>query len=224
MSALYIVPTPIGNLEDITLRALHVLKNCDVILAEDTRQTAKLLAAYSIQKKVLPYHMVNEHQKVEEYANLIESSPNYVALVSDAGTPGISDPGYLLIKVCIQKNISVVSIPGPTAFVTALVASGFPTNQFVFEGFLPHKKGRQTRLKLLSLEHRTIILYESPHRIEKLIQEINTYFSPDCQVVIARELTKIYEEYIRGTVQEILSKLKEKKLKGEMVILIHNPA
>lgn len=222
ISKLYLVPTPIGNLEDITLRALRILKEVDIILAEDTRQTHKLLSHYGISKDVFPYHLNNEHQRVEQYVQRIIGG-QVTALVSDAGTPGISDPGFLLVRACIQNHISVESLPGPSALTTALVASGLPCDAFVFEGFLPHKKGRQTTLKKLAQESRTIVLYESPHRIKKLLLELQTFFSSETQVVIGRELTKIHEEYIRGNVTEVSTVFEKREPKGEMVVIINQP-
>ncbi len=219
MSKLYIIPTPIGNLEDITLRAIRMLKEVDLILAEDTRQTHKLLSHLGIQKEVHAYHLNNEHQKTPYYIDQLMLGKN-IGLVSDAGTPGISDPGFMLVRACIQHQIKVESLPGPSALITALVGSGLPCDSFVFEGFLPHKKGRQTLLKKLALEDRTIVLYESPHRIQKLLAEILEFMGETTQVVIGRELTKLYEEYIRGSILEVITVFEKKEPKGEFVVLI----
>lgn len=219
MGILYVVPTPIGNLEDISFRAIRILKEVHLILAEDTRQTGKLLKNYDISNPLRAFHQHNEHKKLEEYISLILSSGS-VALVSDAGTPGISDPGFLLIRECIKQGIDVVSIPGATAAITALVGSGMPCDRFVFEGFLPQKKGRQTKVKQLAHESRTIVLYESPHRLLKLLEEIKTYISFERKVVVARELTKVYEEYVRGTPDEIILHFQDKAVKGEIVVII----
>ena len=219
MGVLYVVPTPIGNLEDISFRAIRILKEVHLILAEDTRQTGKLLKHYDISNPLRAFHQHNEHKKLEEYISLILSS-GAVALVSDAGTPGISDPGFLLIRECIKQGIEVISIPGATAAITALVGSGMPCDRFVFEGFLPQKKGRQSKIKQLSEEERTIVLYESPHRLLKLMEEIKAYISSERKVVVARELTKVYEEYVRGTPDEIILHFQDKAVKGEIVVII----
>lgn len=219
MSKLYVVPTPIGNLEDITHRAVRILENVDLILAEDTRKTGILLKKYKISKKTLSHHKFNEHKFAERLSERIMNG-EIMALVSEAGTPGISDPGYLLIRECLQKQVDVECLPGPTAFVPALVASGLPSDRFVFEGFLPHKKGRQKRLNELSEETRTIILYESPFRIRKCLQQLIPLFGKDRQACLARELTKIHEEFTRGTLEEILLGLGDADPKGECVILI----
>jgi 16S rRNA (cytidine1402-2'-O)-methyltransferase len=216
---LYLIPTPIGNLEDITLRALRILKEVDLILAEDTRTSGKLLKHYDIQTPMQSYHMFNEHQKTEGYTQQI-SEGRIIALITDAGTPGISDPGYMLVKSCIEKNISVECLPGATAFVPALAISGLPSHEFVFVGFLPPKKGRQTKLKELSKESRTLILYESPHKINTTLEQISEIFGEDRRISISRELTKMYEETLRGSVGEILKIGKEKPWKGEIVLLI----
>jgi 16S rRNA (cytidine1402-2'-O)-methyltransferase len=217
---LYIIPTPIGNLEDITLRALLILKEVDVILAEDTRQTSKLLKHYDISKKLVAHHQHNEHKTLERIIDSIKSGET-MALVSDAGTPAISDPGFLLVRECIKNDIDVECLPGATAFVPALVNSGFPCDKFIFEGFLPHKKGRQTRLKLLSEETRTIIFYESPHRLLKTLKQFVEYFGGERQVSVSRELTKIHEENIRGTVIELINYYENNTLKGEIVIIVN---
>ncbi len=222
-SKLYIVPTPIGNLKDITLRALDVLREVDTILAEDTRTTMNLLAHYNISpKKLQPYHKFNEHKTVQGLVERIRAGET-MALVTDAGTPGISDPGYLLIRSCIDAGINIEVLPGATALIPALVASGFPTDRFVFEGFLPHKKGRQKKLKSLVDEERTIVLYESPYRLMKLLEEIKQYFGPERKVSVARELTKIYEEVVRGTIDEVIEYFTGKKIKGEIVVVIAPP-
>lgn len=217
---LYLIPTPIGNLEDITLRALRILKEVDVILAEDTRQTSKLLKHYEITKKLVAHHQHNEHKTLERIIDSIKGG-EIMALVSDAGTPAISDPGFLLVRECIKNNIEVECLPGATAFVPALVNSGFPCDKFIFEGFLPHKKGRQTRLKLLAEETRTIIFYESPHRLIKTLKQFAEYFGKERLVSVSRELTKIHEENIRGTVIELINYYENNTLKGEIVIIVN---
>ncbi len=219
MSKLYIIPTPIGNLEDITLRALKILKEVDFILAEDTRQSSKLLNHYEISKKLVAHHQHNEHQTVDRIIDAIKNV-GCVALVSDAGTPGISDPGFLLVRECIKNGIEVECLPGATAFVPALVNSGFPCDKFVFEGFLPHKKGRQTRLKFLQNETRTIIFYESPHRLLKTLTQFAEYFGENRPISVSRELTKIHEENVRGTVTELIDYYTTHTLKGELVIIV----
>lgn len=218
-SRLYLVPTPIGNLEDITLRAIKILKEADVILAEDTRTSGKLLKHYHIETPMLSHHMHNEHKMVDRIVARILAGENF-ALISDAGTPGISDPGFLLARACIEKGIEVDCLPGATAFVPALVNSGFPNDKFVFEGFLPIKKGRQTRLKLLSEETRTIIFYESPHKLIKTLQQFETYFGENRMVSVSRELTKLYEETRRGTVKEVKDHFIDHPPKGEIVIVV----
>jgi 16S rRNA (cytidine1402-2'-O)-methyltransferase len=220
MSKLYIIPTPIGNLKDITLRALETLQEVDVILAEDTRQTSKLLKHYNIDKKLIAHHQHNEHQKIERVIDEIKSGV-VIGLVSDAGTPAISDPGFLLTRECIKNGIEVETLPGATAFVPALVNSGFPCDKFVFEGFLPHKKGRQTRLNILKEETRTVIFYESTHRLIKTLTQLAEFFGEDRQVSVSRELTKMHEENIRGTVKEVLEYYNNNVIKGEIVIVVH---
>jgi len=215
---LYIVATPIGNLDDITFRAIETLKNVDLIACEDTRRTKILLEKYGIAKNLVSYYNYNERQRAEELLRELKSGKN-IALVSDSGTPGISDPGYVIIKRAIQENITVVPIPGATAFVCALVASGLPMDEFVFVGFLPHKKGRKTKLEKLSQEERTIIIYESPHRILKTLNELIEYFG-DREIVVAKELTKVHEEFFRGKISEVLKKLTPDKIKGEFVIVV----
>lgn len=215
---LYIVSTPIGNLDDITLRAIEVLKSVDLIACEDTRRTLILLEKFNIAKKLVSYYNYNERQRTEELISHLKLGKN-IALVSDSGTPGISDPGYILIKRAIDENIQVIPIPGPTAFVSALVVSGLPMDEFVFVGFLPHKKGRKTKLQKLAQEERTIILYESPHRLLKTLNEILEVFG-DREIAVAKELTKVHEEIFRGKVSEVLNKLTPDKIKGEFVIVI----
>ncbi|MDP4291730.1 MAG: 16S rRNA (cytidine(1402)-2'-O)-methyltransferase [Bacteroidota bacterium] len=219
MAKLYIVPTPIGNLEDFTFRAVRILKEVDVILAEDTRVTAKLLSHYGIDKKLVPHHQHNEHKTVEYIASMIANGMS-LALVTDAGTPGISDPGFMLVRECLRQGLEVETLPGATAFVPALVNSGLPIDRFLFEGFLPHKKGRQTKLKWLAQQPYTIVLYESPYRLLKTLDQIAEFFGSDRQVSVARELTKIYEENIRGTVSEVKSYFNQKTIKGEIVIIV----
>lgn len=223
MSKLCIVPTPIGNLEDITLRAIRILGACDLIFAEDTRVTKKLLNHLEINKPVFAFHAHNEHKALAGALERIQSL-DLVVLVSDAGTPGISDPGFLLARACVQAGIEVECLPGPTAFVPALVASGLPCDKFVFEGFLPHKKGRQTRLTLLAEEERTVILYESPHRLVKCLGQIAEFFGPTREVCVVRELSKFFEEYKRGTAQEVMTYYEAHPPKGEIVILIAGKA
>ncbi len=219
MSKLYIVPTPIGNLKDITLRAIEVLKTVDLILAEDTRTSGKLLKYFEINTPSQSHHMHNEHKTVDNLVQKLQVGTN-IALISDAGTPAISDPGFLLTRACIENNIEVECLPGATAFVPALVNSGLPNDKFVFEGFLPVKKGRQTRLKLLAEETRTIIFYESPHKLIKTLTHFCEYFGEDRQVSVSRELTKLYEETIRGTMKEVLFHYTNKPPKGEIVIVV----
>jgi len=216
---LYVVPTPIGNLKDITLRSLEVLKEVDLILAEDTRTTSNLLNHYQIIKQLSPYHQHNEHKVVQHLVDQL-SAGKKMALVTDAGTPGISDPAFLLIRECIKAEIRVESLPGPTAFVPALVNSGIPSNRFVFEGFLPVKKGRQTLLKGLVEEDRTMIFYESPARLVKTLEDFIEHFTPDRSCCVSRELTKIFEENKRGTLREVCNHFKEKNVKGEVVIIV----
>jgi len=219
MPKLCLVPTPIGNLEDITLRAIRMFKECDVIFAEDTRVTKKLLNHLEINKQVLPFHAHNEHKMLQSTIDRIKSNALTV-LVSDAGTPGISDPGFLLARACVIENIELECLPGPTAFVPALVVSGFPCDKFVFEGFLPHKKGRQTRLRLLAQEERTIILYESPHRLLKCLEQIKEFFGDERKVSVSREISKFYEDHQRGTASELHTYYTQKPAKGEIVIVI----
>jgi len=216
---LYLVPTPIGNLKDITLRALEVLKDVDVILAEDTRTTSHLLNHYQITKQLSPYHQHNEHKVLQHLVSqLLEGKK--MAVVTDAGTPGISDPAFLLVRECIKVGVKVECLPGATAFVPALVNSGIPTNRFCFEGFLPIKKGRQTLLKQLAEEERTLIFYESPMRLVKTLEEFIIYFGEERQCSVSRELSKMFEENKQGTLREVADHFKEKTVKGEIVIVV----
>jgi len=219
MSKLYLVPTPLGNLGDITLRAIRVLKEADLILAEDTRTTGILLKKYEISNKLAPYHIFNEHKTVHSLVERIRSGET-MALVSDAGTPSISDPGYLLVRACIDKSIPVECLPGPAALIPALVNSGLPSDRFCFEGFLPHKKGRQKRLASLAHESRTIILYESPHRLVKTLTELAQHLGAERRCSVSRELTKLHEETVRGTLNEVQSYFSRKDPKGEIVITV----
>lgn len=219
MSKLVLVPTPIGNLEDITLRAIRLLREADIIFSEDTRVTKKLLDHLEISKKCLPFHAHNEHRFLEKSIDLIQGV-ELAVLVSDAGTPGISDPGFLLVRACIQNEIQVECLPGPTAFVPALVGSGFPSDKFVFEGFLPHKKGRQTRLKLLCNEERTVILYESPHRLLKTLEQMADFFEPTREICVVREISKMFETFHRGSLENLTDFFKQNPAKGEIVLLI----
>jgi 16S rRNA (cytidine1402-2'-O)-methyltransferase len=216
---LYLVPTPIGNLKDITLRAIEVLKEVDLILAEDTRNTSHLLNHYQITKPLSPYHQHNEHKIVQHLVRQLQEGKK-MAVVTDAGTPGISDPAFLLVRECIKVGIKVECLPGATAFVPALVNSGIPTNRFVFEGFLPIKKGRQTLLKQLAEEERTMIFYESPMRLVKTLEEFSTYFGAERICSVSRELTKLFEENRRGTLSEVAAHFAEKTVKGEIVIVV----
>ena len=216
---LLIVPTPIGNLEDITLRAISTLKSVDLILAEDTRTSGKLLKHFEISTSMQSYHMHNEHKILDRIIEKLKSGFK-IALISDAGTPAISDPGFLLTRACVAEQIPVECLPGATAFVPALVNSGLPNDRFIFEGFLPIKKGRQTRLKLLAEEERTIVLYESPHKLNKTLEQICLFFGEDRQISISRELTKLFEETRRGTAKELLDHYSKAAVKGEIVIVI----
>lgn len=216
---LYLVPTPIGNLKDITLRALDVLKEVDLVLAEDTRTTSHLLTHYQINKPITPYHQHNEHKVLSHLVAQLKEGKK-MAVVTDAGTPGISDPAFLLVRECIREDIKVECLPGATAFVPALVNSGLPVNSFVFEGFLPVKKGRQTLLKKLAEEERTIVFYESPNRLVKTLEELINYFGPERQCSVSRELTKMFEENRRGSLREVGAYFKEKQVKGEIVVVI----
>ena len=219
MSKLYVVPTPIGNFGDITLRALEVLKKVDVILAEDTRTTSVLLKHFNIENKLASHHKFNEHKTANNIVEKIQSGVSY-ALVSDAGTPAISDPGFLLVRICVENNIDIECLPGATAFVPALVNSGLPNDRFCFEGFLPQKKGRQKRLKQLAEEKRTMVFYESPFRLIKTLIQFSEFFGPERQVSVSREISKIYEENVRGTITEVINYFNEKKVKGEIVIVL----
>lgn len=216
---LYLVPTPIGNLKDITLRAIEVLKSVDVILAEDTRTTGKLLKHYEIHRPLQSYHVFNEHKTVERLLERLENGEQ-MALVSDAGTPGVSDPGFLLVRAAKEAGLQVNCLPGATAFVPALVNSGLPTDRFTFEGFLPHKKGRKTRIENLLEESRTMIFYESPHRLAKTLLQFSEAFGPDRMASVSREMTKIYEENVRGTLQELIAYYETHPIKGEIVIVL----
>ena len=218
-TALFIVPTPIGNLADITLRALEILKSVDTILAEDTRTSGFLLKHYDISKPLQSFHNFNEHKIVGNLIQRMEKGET-MALVSDAGTPGISDPGFLIIRACLQAGLKVDCLPGPTAFVPALIKSGLPSDRFVFEGFLPHKKGRQTLLKKLAEEERTIIFYESPYRLVKTLQQLKEYFGAERTTSVSRELSKMFEETITGSVEEVLTYFAAKEIKGEIVIVV----
>lgn len=216
---LYIVPTPIGNLEDITLRAIRILKEVDLILAEDTRKSGILLKHLNITKKMFAHHQHNEHKTTVMIAERISNGEN-IALITDAGTPAISDPGFLLVRECIKKGIEIECLPGATAFVPALVDSGLPSDSFCFEGFLPQKKGRQTKIKSLLNESRTMIFYESPHRLVKTLEQFIAFFGADRKASVSRELTKMFEETKRGTLNEIHSYFKDKIIKGEIVIVL----
>jgi len=219
MSKLYLVPTPIGNLEDMTFRAIKVLKEVDLILAEDTRTSGKLLKHFEISTPMQSHHMHNEHKTVNSIIQKLQRGDT-IALISDAGTPAISDPGFLLTRACVAQNIAVECLPGATAFVPALVNSGLPNDKFVFEGFLPVKKGRQTRLKLLADETRTMIFYESPHKLVKTLGNFAEYFGADRQVSVSRELSKLYEETVRGTAKQVLAHFEAKPPKGEIVMVV----
>jgi len=219
MGKLYIVPTPIGNLEDMTFRAIRILKEVDLILAEDTRTSGKLLKHFEIGTHMYSHHMHNEHKTVENLISRLKSGET-IALISDAGTPAISDPGFLLTRSCVENNIEVECLPGATAFVPALVNSGLPNDRFVFEGFLPEKKGRQTRYLALAEETRTMILYVSPHKLIKTLAEFITYFGEDRPICVSRELSKLHEENIRGTAKEVLTHFEGKPPKGEIVVVV----
>jgi 16S rRNA (cytidine1402-2'-O)-methyltransferase len=217
---LYLVPTPIGNLADITLRALDILKKVDVILAEDTRTTAVLLKHYEIQKPLQSFHIFNEHRTLQSLISRLKNG-EVMAMVSDAGTPGISDPGFLLVRECVKENLPIECLPGATALIPALVKSGFPTDRFVFEGFLPHKKGRQTLLNQIAEEERTVILYESPHRLVKLLEQCHKLMGATRLVSVSRELTKLFEETKTGSMEEVWHYFQQKEVKGEIVVVIH---
>lgn len=216
---LILVPTPIGNLQDITLRAISVLKEADIILSEDTRVSSKLLKHLEINKKLSAHHKFNEHKTAASIVSKIQQG-NTVALISDAGTPAISDPGFLLVRACVEKEIEVECLPGPTALIPALAVSGLPTEKFVFEGFLPQKKGRQTRLKILAEEPRTIVLYESPHRLIKALGQLAEYLGAERRACVCRELSKMFEEIKRGTVTELMDYYTTRPPKGEIVIVV----
>ena len=219
MNKLYIVPTPIGNLKDITFRAVETLNHVDLILAEDTRTSIKLLNHYEIKTSMISYHMHNEHRVLESIIEKLKSGVS-IALISDAGTPAISDPGFLLVRACVENEIEIDCLPGATALIPALVNSGFPNDKFVFEGFLPVKKGRQTRFKFLIDEKRTIILYESPHKLLKTLKDISLYLGEETQLSISREISKLYEETLRGTSKDLEAHFNTNKPKGEIVIII----
>jgi 16S rRNA (cytidine1402-2'-O)-methyltransferase len=219
MGKLYLVPTPIGNLEDMTLRGIRILREVDVILAEDTRTSIRLLEHFEIKNKLMSHHKFNEHKTVEMIARQIEQGKN-VALISDAGTPGISDPGFLLVRTCLEKEIEVECLPGATALIPALVNSGFPTDRFTFEGFLPQKKGRQKKIKDLVHEPRTMIFYESPYRLVKSLEQFAEFMGADRQASVSRELSKFYEENRRGTLGELIEYFSSKTVKGEIVIVL----
>jgi len=216
---LYLVPTPIGNLKDMTYRAVEILQQVDVILCEDTRTSSKLLSHYHISKPLSPYHQHNEHKVAEHLVEQMQAGKTF-ALITDAGTPGISDPAYLLVKACIKHDVKVECLPGATAFVPALVNSGLPTTSFIFEGFLPLKKGRQTKFKTLAAEERTMIFYESPMRLVKTLQEMAVYFGAERPCSVTRELTKMFEENKRGTLAEVAAYFAAKQVKGEIVIVV----
>lgn len=216
---LYIVPTPIGNLDDITFRAIDTLQQCDVILSEDTRTSGKLLKHFDIQKPLWAFHAFNEHKALKSIIEHLQQGKD-IALISDAGTPGISDPGFLLVRACQEAGIKVSCLPGATAFVPALVASGMPADKFFFEGFLPHKKGRQTRLKYLAQLDVTVILYESPHRLVKCLEEIRDFLGEERRVCVAREISKIYEEFLNLPVIEAIAHFSNTPAKGEIVVVV----
>ncbi len=219
MSKLFLVPTPIGNLEDITFRAVRILKEADIILVEDTRITKKLLSHYGISTRMEIHHKFNEHHKVARIVQRIKSGETF-ALVSDAGTPGVSDPGYLLVNECLKENVEVECLPGATALIPALINSGFPSDRFCFEGFLPHKKGRKTLISNLAKEQRTIILYESPHRLLKTLQDLRQVMGNERRCSVSRELTKIFEETVRGNLTELIDHFSQHIPRGEMVIIL----
>lgn len=218
-AGLYLIPTPIGNLEDITLRALRMMREADIILCEDTRKTGILLKHYEIRAKLMPHHQFNEHQTIKRIVEMIDAGST-VALVTDAGTPGISDPGFLLVRACLEAGIEVTCLPGPTALIPALVNSGFPSDRFVFEGFLPHKKGRQTRFQELAREQRTIILYESPHRLVKTLEQLALHLGSERRASVSREISKIFEETRRDTLVNLVTWYNNNPPKGEIVIVI----
>ena len=219
MSKLYLVPSPIGNLEDISVRAIRILKEADLILAEDTRKTGILLKHYEISNKLRSHHQFNEHKSTSGIVEQLENGAT-IALITDAGTPGISDPGFFLVRACIEANVEVECLPGATAFVPALVQSGLASDRFIFEGFLPVKKGRATRLKQMSEQTYTMVFYESPHRLLKTLEQFIETFGPDRKICVCRELTKIHEENARGSVQEVYTHFQQKAIKGEIVIIL----
>jgi 16S rRNA (cytidine1402-2'-O)-methyltransferase len=219
MSKLFLIPTPIGNLQDTTFRAIKVLKDVDLILAEDTRVSGKFLKYFEIKTRVQSYHQHNEHQTTKKWLDFINDKKS-IAIISDAGTPLISDPGFLLVRECIEQNIDVVTLPGATAFIPALINSGIPCNRFVFEGFLPLKKGRKKRLDQLKEEKRTMVFYESPHRIIRLLEEFIVFFGDKRNICVCREITKIYEQTLRGSVKEILDYFKNTKPRGEFTLIV----
>lgn len=219
---LYVIPTPIGNLDDMTVRAVKALKTCDLILAEDTRHSSILFRHYGIESKMMPYHRHNEHSVTSKVIGSLKLGEN-IAVISDAGTPGISDAGYLLVRECVKEGIKVICLPGSTAFVPALITSGFPTNEFLFVGFLPQKKGRQTKLQQLAAEPRTVILYESPNRLVKLLHELKLHLGAERRASVSREISKIHEETVRGTVEELLTHFSRATVKGEIVVVLGPP-
>lgn len=219
MSKLYVVPTPVGNLEDMTFRAIRVLKEVDLVLAEDTRTSGILLKHFEIKKPMLSHHKFNEHQTVERVVSRIQAGEQ-VALVSDAGTPGISDPGFLVVRECVRRGVEVECLPGATAFVPAVVASGLPNDRFCFEGFLPQKKGRQTRLAQLVSETRTMVFYESPHRLLKTLGQLAEVFGPDRPASVSREISKVHAETVRGSLQELVTHFTEQEPRGEIVVVV----
>jgi 16S rRNA (cytidine1402-2'-O)-methyltransferase len=219
MSKLYLIPTPIGNLEDITLRAMRILGEVDLVLAEDTRKTGFLLKHFEISKPIRSYHKFNEHKSLQHLIDQLLAGM-YAGLVTDAGTPGISDPGFLLVRECIKNNIEIECLPGATAFIPALVNSGLPSERFIFEGFLPPKKGRNKRLEALHDETRTMVFYESPYRLQKTLEEFKPHFGEERQASVSRELTKIHEETVRGSIAELISYYKDHTVKGEFVIIV----
>ena len=219
MGKLYVVPTPVGNLEDMTFRAVRILKEVDLILAEDTRTSGVLLKHYEIKNAMLSHHKFNEHQTVDSVVNRLLAGEN-VALISDAGTPGISDPGFLVVRECVRKGVEVECLPGATAFVPAIVSSGLPNDKFCFEGFLPQKKGRQTRLKELATEYRSTIFYESPHRVLKTLMQFAEYFGEDREASVSREISKVHAETVRGTLKELVQHFTENEPRGEFVSVV----
>jgi len=216
---LFIIPTPIGNLEDMTLRGLRVLKEVDLIFCEDTRTTKNLLKHYEIEKKCYSYHINNEHKQVKQYVQWIQNGET-AALVSDAGTPSISDPGYLFIRECLAANIDIECLPGACALIPALVVSGFPCDKFYFHGFLPHKKGKETTLKMFSKKKETVVFYESPHRLLKTLTMMQNIFAPETKICVSREISKVFEEHFRGTIAETIVHFSAKEVKGEIVVTV----